>query len=776
MKNLLNEIIGAWWNKMSTKLINPKSDESVQALKTVLKEDFDFEDVVVEYVVEQLTNSPTNFKLGGKTSGIDVGKNQTAVSAQLHPHWDDDSEEDDEDDVYNNNDGDLSEWITTLQDGLDSLDELNEDVWVKNKKSGNVYQAKNFNPETHIEPTSDEIKKAQSSGDTKPKDDDEVGNDTTQQPPQQSKEDDARAKAHADIKQNGQTALETDKQKDAQSKSKMVGSKPEKSPKMTDNVYGTVGEGDTDVKNDMFKYGFSGYEKSTGRKPAPGSAGSAFNEIASGEGVHMLSENPNMGEQELARKMYEQYKETALGKEQTRSSGVGSIPSDIENGDLYSKCVIAARSAKTKYDTTQQRVSDLQSNGKFGSIDKINTYYGAAESIEAQIKDINNANKVLLPNGTEVIKEDAIEFVKAGGGGINPSDTATFAKDKDGNLLIQFHSDKTSVSDIQDNSTLAKEGENYKETIDKLQDLSDDDKKTAKALIDEYSDKMSSIEDNYNDQTAKIAGRLSELPIGPQIDIIEKDKGTLKKNIEVAIFGKDGKPKSQFRDYLPDGATSDSLSTEDKYKAISRLVADGKGKVNEIKVITKVGLALQSKDQSIEGIDVKKLISDEREQVVNLQRERIEKLNSQASVDVGGVAVPLGRLMEAEETVRGFHLSLMDYPPKDYKNGDPSSMVGSSLDVNMGGTQVNGEKLRRCMGVNNTTEFKQKFRLNEVDEIVKDKEGNVTGKTVFVYAIDSEGKQIEIGKKSYRSKAGATGKTNNTFTYSTQMQKCFKSK
>lgn len=594
--------------------------------------------------------------------------------------------------------------------------------------------------------------------------------------PIQSK--DSEKKDDDKFSKSDQQAMMTQAERDAQAKSNKnkADSKSEKSPKITDNVYGTAGEGDTDVKNDMFKYGFSGYEKSTGRKPAPGSAGSAFNEIASGEGIHMLSENPNMTEEELARKMYDQYKETALGKEQSRSSGVGKIPADIENDKLYSKCVISARSAKTKYDTTQKRVSDLQSNGKFGSIDKIDTYYGAAESIEAQLKDINDANKVLLPNGTEVSKEDAIEFVKAGGGGMNPSDTATFAKDKSGNLLIQFHSDKTSVADIQDNSTLAQEGENYKSSIDKIEGLSDEQKAKAKELIDEYSNKMTSIEDNYNNQTAKIAGRLSELPIGPQVSVIEKDKGTLKKNVEVAIFGKDGKPKSQFREYLPDGATTDSLSMEDKYNAIRRLVADGKGKTNEIKVITKVGLAIQSKDPSIEGIDVKKLISDEREQVVNLQRERVNKLNSQASVDVDGVPVPLGRLMEAEETVRGFHLSLMDYPPKDYKKGDPSSMVGTSLDVNMGGAQVNGEKLRGCMGVSNSTEFKQKFRLNEVDEIVTDKEGNVTGKTVFVYAVDSKGKQIEIGKKSYRSKAGATGRTNNTFTYSTEMQKCFKSK
>jgi len=547
------------------------------------------------------------------------------------------------------------------------------------------------------------------------------------------------------------------------------------SPNVTDKVYGIAGEGDTDVKNNMFKYGFKGYQSGTGKKPAPGSAGSAFNEIASGEGVHMIGENPNIGEEELARKMYQQYKDTVLGKEQSASSGVGKIPTDIENKKLYSKCVISARSARTKFNTTQQRVKSLQKDGKFGSIDKVDTYYGAAESIQAQLLAINDASKVLLPNGTEVSKEDAVEFVKAGGGGMNPSDTATFAKDKSGNLLIQFHSDKTSTSDIQDNSTLAQEGENYKTAINNVVGLSDNDKNQAKSIVDDYSNKMSTIEENYNNQAIKIASRLTQLPIDTQLDIIEKDKGTLEKNIEVAIFGKDGKPKKQFKEYLPLESTTDSLTMKQKYDAIRKMVVDGNGKVNEVKVISKIGLILQSKDPSIEGIDVKKLISEERAQVVNLQRERVEELNKK-SVDIDGISVPLGTLMEAEETIRGFHLSLMDYPPKTYEKGNPSSMVGSSLDVNMGGAKVNGEVLRGCIGVNSTTEFKQKFRLIEAEELVTDDDGNVTGKTVFVYAVDTKGKQIEIGKKSYRSKAGATGKTNNTFIYSSEIQKCFKSK
>ena len=141
--------------------------------------------------------------------------------------------------------------------------------------------------------------------------------------------------------------------------------------------------------------------------------------------------------------------------------------------------------------------------------------------------------------------------------------------------------------------------------------------------------------------------------------------------------------------------------------------------------------------------------------------------------------------MEAEENIRGFHLTLMDYPPKEYTKGDPSSITGTSLDINMGGVVVNGEVLRGCLGVENTTEFKQKFKLVEEEKLTYDSNdtdeegnytGNVTGKKVFTYVVDGNGGRKEIGFKSYRSKEGASGKTNNTMTYSTEMQKCFKSK
>ena len=540
-------------------------------------------------------------------------------------------------------------------------------------------------------------------------------------------------------------------------------------------IAGDPNEGDNQVKNDMFKYGYSNYQKNTGEKPAPGGAGSAFNEIMSGEGVHTLEKNPDMTEEELARDMYEKTKDTALGKEQKKTGGVGKIPEDIENKNLWSKCVISARSAKKKHERTQKRIKRLQEQNKFGEPQKTSTFYGAQSSIDAQVEMVKNAKTVLLPNGQVVNEEDATAFIKAGGGGMNPSDTATFVQDDDGNLLIQFHSDKTTTGDIQDNSTLIKEGENYKEYL-KNEDITDDERQQANDLIDEYSEKIKKIEENYNRQAIPIAQRLTELPIEDQVEAIEEDKGTLKKNLNVAIFGKTaydkdnfGKVSGKYQEYLPEGVNPEDLTTEQKLEMVQKLVSDEKGVGNDTKVINKLSEALLRKDPSIQGLNVKKNLSDQREKVVGLQRERLNKLNE--------VKSGLGTSMEANEAERAFHLKMMDYPPKEYEEGNPESLMGASLDVNMGGNIVNGEVLKNCLGVENSKEFKERFRVVEDDSLTyADKEKTiVTGKNVFTYAIDTEtNERIEIGFKTYRSKDGAAGKTNNTMTYSKSMQNCFK--
>ncbi len=533
-------------------------------------------------------------------------------------------------------------------------------------------------------------------------------------------------------------------------------------------VAGNPNEGDNQVKNDMLKFGYKNFKKETGTKPAPGGAGSAFNEIMSGEGVHILEENSDMTDEELAMKLYEMSEETVLGKEQKGTKGIlkKDMPEGFEgNEKLYSKCLVSARSAKKKHERTQERIKNLQEQNKFGEPQKTSTFYGAQSSIDAQVQMVEDANKVLLPNGQTVDKEDAKLFIKAGGGGMNPSDTATFVVDENGTLLIQFHSDKTTTSDIQDNSTLIKEGENYKGYLED-EDLSEEEKQQANDLIDDYSKKISDIEENYNKQAIPIAQRLEEIPIEDQVKIIEDDKGTIKQNIDYALFGTKG-IKSQYVQHL-NGRDAENLSLQEKYEIIRKHVSSGQGAANDTKVVNKVGEALRKQNPDVEGLNVKKNLSDQREKVVGLQRERVNKLNE--------IKDGLGISMEANEAERAFHLKMMDYPPKEYEEGNPESLMGASLDVNMGGNIVNGKVLKNCLGVENTKEFKDRFRLVENDELqYADKEKTiVTGKNVFTYAIDTEtNERIDIGVKTYRSKDGAAGKTNNTMTYSKGMQNCF---
>ena len=582
-------------------------------------------------------------------------------------------------------------------------------------------------------------------------------------------------------------------------------------------VTGDEKEDDNKVKNEVLKHGYNGMEDATGRKPAPGTPGSAFNEITSGEGVKMLEEDESLSEKELAQKIFNQFGGSALGQEQKQTSGISDddYPDEIidavnkakGNGTLanpdnpealekalkdkavMSKCIIAARSAKQKHKNSVERASALQEKGLLGKETKTKTFYGADESIDAQVKVIEEAKskgaKVLLPNGKEVNPDDAIAFIKAGGGGANPSDTATFVVDENGNVMLQFHSDKISTSDIQDNSTLAKESDNYLESLDK-QNMSEDDREEAKRIVNKYDEEMQKIEENYNDQATPIAKRLQELPLDEQLDVIEKDKGTLKKNVQNAIFVKaSGKFKEKYRKYLPDGKEPEDLTDEEKYEMVLKLVAAGEGKVDDTKVVNKVASAVSKSNPELDGLDVKGNLASQRQKVVDLQRRRVEELNK-IKVDVDGVEKGAGEIMEADESIRGFHLSLMDEHDYDENDSSESSrmkgIMNGSLDVNMGGNIVDGKVLRECMNVKNTTEMKQKFVLREPEGKDKkgrdarytyDKNDNITGKKVHVYALDSEGKEIEIGFKTYRSKQGADGKTSNTMQYSKDMRDCF---
>ena len=99
---------------------------------------------------------------------------------------------------------------------------------------------------------------------------------------------------------------------------------------------------------------------------------------------------------------------------------------------------------------------------------KMENFYGHSSSFDAMVNDIKG-KQVIGPNGAEISQEEAEQLIRSGGGGDNPSDTATLVFDKDSNKVIMlFHSDKDSTEALVAQSSAKAEAEANEKNIDKL--------------------------------------------------------------------------------------------------------------------------------------------------------------------------------------------------------------------------------------------------------------------------------------------------------------------
>jgi hypothetical protein len=158
--------------------------------------------------------------------------------------------------------------------------------------------------------------------------------------------------------------------------------------------------GDGEIKQLCLEHGYKDFEEDSGKgKPAPGNAGSMFNEVISGEGTSILEQEPDLTEEELARILYDQFCGTKLGNEVKSNSldtGVvtADIPGDVEGRDkgCYSKCLVTARSAKRKHQRAQESVDAVRESGaEFDEPTKTHSFYGHGDSLKAQVAMIKKA-------------------------------------------------------------------------------------------------------------------------------------------------------------------------------------------------------------------------------------------------------------------------------------------------------------------------------------------------------------------------------------------------
>ena len=316
---------------------------------------------------------------------------------------------------------------------------------------------------------------------------------------------------------------------------------------------------DRKSKNDVINYGFGGMEAATGRKPAPGDAGSALNEIGSGEGAKILKQKPDITDEQLTMVLYNQLCGTALGQENSdgkiTKKATKTVPEGVDK-KCYTKMKIIAKAARRKHDRAVRASQNLGEDGTGQLIGETKTheYYGSDESLDEQCNAIDNSTKVLSPSGEEIPKEStfvdengntveppkrekgesyrqyhkrrakwlksnpkvkrdtlgALDMAMEGGGGENPSDTATFLTDEKGNLVMMFASDKATTADQQANSTVTKE---IDQKIEVVKDTP----------IDQFPGKDKKEKQKYKEQLIKTLEQNKQ-----EIDKIEADlKGNL---------------------------------------------------------------------------------------------------------------------------------------------------------------------------------------------------------------------------------------------------------
>lgn len=552
--------------------------------------------------------------------------------------------------------------------------------------------------------------------------------------------------------------------------------------------------GDSKVKNQAFKYG---YKEIKGEfKPAPGNAGSLLNEVVSGEVAQMLEENPNLSDEEVLDILYKRFGDSELFKSKGKNGNSGSKPaggmkmSEIpdehkKNAGLYSKTILAVRSGRRKYKKSQEVA---KKNGFKKS--KIENYYGHSSSFDAMVNDIKG-KQVIGPNGEKISQEEAEQLIRSGGGGDNPSDTASLVFDKDSNkVILLFHSDKDSTEAIVAQSSANAEAEANEENIDKLvedgsitQEQGDAIKGENRELVDTLKKTEKELKrvvsgpGNWFQKNVKTKDGLNSIKNDENLDgSVDKNKTSSK--WKSVMSPKTGLNKKLIK-YLPEGVDPKNVSDEQAYEAFLKFMGD------EDKGVDKNGDPIEPTDDQVtlmerlnsrfieEGApDIFSQLEDIRNRTLQAQRD-FTKNNDKIKIDVDGKEVGLGTFLEGGTVWKQFHLEASNPNSKKGVHKYPGM-----FETNHGGLSVDGETLTKCMGgdVKNKNDFIQNFEVGDIEDqkgVSGTQKGKTTGGKQIVYAITAGGKRIEIGQKVMRTKTGKTGKLQTVYNWSNDMKDCF---
>ena len=527
--------------------------------------------------------------------------------------------------------------------------------------------------------------------------------------------------------------------------------------------------GDYEIKNLGLKYGYSKVEGVF--KPAPGNAGSMLNEIISGEVANILQENPNLSEEELMDTLMNQFGETKLFKQNKGSQRAGGIKKteipEGKNPGQYSKLLIAIRAGKRKH----KKAMDAASKNNFEN-SQVKNYYGHKESFKSMINDLEG-KEVIGPNGKPVPMEEAIELINSGGGGDNPSDTATLVFDSKSNKVIMlFHSDKDSTDAIIAQSSLRAEAKANEKNIDNLVEQG--------KITEEEGEQIKGAQIELIEEREKIENELKTVGAEPAKFFLDKVPMSEVVKSATSDEGPDGPDKSKtstkvksalnnknLKSYL----TSDNPTEEEKMEAFMKMMSDENREVEPTEAQITLMDRLNRRYASKGAPDVDEKIEEIRNRTIQIESDYI-KQNDSIKMDVDGKEVGLGTFLEANTIFKQFHLEAIDEQSETGVHKYPGM-----FETNHAGLAVDGEVLKKCMpGINNKNDLIKNFEVGDAVEqkgVSGTQKGRTTGSKRIVYAVTADNKKIPIGVKVARSKTGKLGKLQTVYQWSPEFKKCF---
>jgi len=612
---------------------------------------------------------------------------------------------------------------------------LREDDVVKNRETGNVYTVKQRDPSKHDVPTPAEIKKAKASNNG------ELPKDDTPTPTQ-----------GASVFGNDGGASVFDE--------------PTEEPKSD------FSQLETSNKESLDSFVKNGFAKSAG---APGTAGSMLNEIVSTtSATNVLNSNEDFDYDSQLESNITTLKDTGLGKENdgnTPASGVKKSEAAVVakkygvSIGLASKAIIATRAAGSKTNHVKQAIIEKNGIENATSI----PFFGDASGLKAQEAAVNTTKGKVFLGNTEISKEEATEIIRNSGGGENPSDTAIFILNKDtGDLHMTFYSDKDNVNAIVAQSTIKAEAEFKKKQIDDFvqkgvitPEQGEVVKKTIVSAIKDYQQLETDLDTVVNEPII----HLQSVDPNTLIDLTKtlstganKDKyWNGDKNVKgVAQLMTTTK---KYMAYLPDGHATPPTEVE-IMQGFIKYASDTKNTLTqpEQKILSELS-------NKTNGPNLGPKLGQIRKKTVETDLNLIKKLDEQ-TVNINGIQVGVGTLLEAESVAEKLHLNIMFGGSGVYQDKD-------AFYQESGGVAVNKATMEKCFPFDDKNDMVSHFEVGEERETTKKGETTITGGSKIVYAISKNGQKYPIGEKIQRSKSGILGKLQTVYKYHPDVQKCF---